>query len=185
MLKAVRGALFAALLVAVDQLTKHLAVAGLYKSKRGSIELIPGVLSLQYLENRGAAFGLMQNRTWIFVLFAALVIGAGSYMYLKCPSGRHYLPLRLCIAALAAGALGNLIDRLARGYVVDFIYFSIINFPIFNVADICVSVSVTILLVLILFVYKEDELTHMIRKDEKKGHAAALDETGRKEDNHE
>ena len=149
------GILQAAILVAADQLTKHLARQKLLLSGRGSIELIPGVLSLHYLENRGAAFGMLQNRAPVFAIFAVLVILAACFFYGKIPSGRRFLPMRIAVIGLMGGAAGNLIDRIFRGYVIDFIYFSLIDFPVFNVADICVSLSVVLLLVLILFFYRE------------------------------
>ena len=146
--------LFAAA-VLLDQITKWLAYTRLRSV--WSVPLIPGVLELQYLENRGAAFGMLRNRQWIFILFA-LVIMAGCALYgSRLPKGRHFMPLRLCLVFLSAGALGNMIDRIVHRFVIDFIYFKIINFPIFNVADIYVTVSITVLVVLILFYYKDQE----------------------------
>lgn len=139
-------------LAAFDQLTKYLAYRDLFQSGAEAFVLIPGVLEFRYLENRGAAFGMLQGCSWIFGVFALLVILLAAYVYLRCPSGRHHLPLRVAMTGLAAGALGNLIDRLFRGYVIDFIYFSIIDFPIFNVADILITLSAAILVVLIAFV---------------------------------
>ena len=75
------------------------------------------------------------------------------------PYQKKFIPLRIVLTILAAGAIGNFIDRITAGYVVDFIYFEIINFPIFNVADIYVCISVIILMYLLIFHYKEEELT--------------------------
>ncbi len=148
--------LFCAALL-LDQFTKYLA-AGRLKGAAPRV-LIPGVLQLQYLENRGAAFGMLQNRQWIFIAFALVMILVCAVYVLKLPAGRRYDPLRLCLVFLGAGAAGNLADRIVRGYVVDFIYVSAIDFPVFNVADIYVSCSVVVLVILVLFVYngKEDE----------------------------
>ena len=141
--------------VLLDQITKYIAYVYLKPVHRASI--IRGVLELQYLENRGAAFGMLQNRQWIFILFA-LIILIGCFIYSRrLPVTRDYLPLRLCLLFLGAGALGNMIDRVAHIYVIDFIYFSIIHFPIFNVADIYVSVSVTVMVILVLFFYKDTD----------------------------
>ena len=143
--------------VLLDQVTKWLAYTRLRSV--WSVPLIPGILELQYLENRGAAFGMLRNRQWIFILFA-LVIMAGCVWYgSRLPHTRRFTPLRLCLVFLSAGALGNMIDRIAHKFVIDFIYFKIINFPIFNVADIYVTVSVTLLVILILFYYKDQEFT--------------------------
>ena len=144
------------LLVLCDQLTKIAAIESL--KNKPAIELIPGVFQLQYLENRGAAFGMMQNQRFFFLIITVVVLGIMVYLYSLTPVTRRYLPLRLCMVFLAAGAAGNFIDRLLRGYVVDFFYFSLIDFPIFNVADIYVTVTFFVLVLLIFFYYKEEDL---------------------------
>jgi signal peptidase II len=80
------------------------------------------------------------------------------YIFVRIPSGSYMLPIRVLIPVVTAGAIGNFIDRLMFGYVRDFLYFSLINFPIFNVADIYVTCSVFVLAYLILFHYKEEDL---------------------------
>ena len=147
------AALFAAA-VLLDQVTKYLAFR--YLKPVRTFPLIRGVLELQYLENRGAAFGMLENLQWIFILFALLIMTGCLFYGRSLPDERRYDPLRLCLLFLSAGALGNLIDRIAHQYVIDFIYFKIINFPVFNAADIYVSVSVTVLVVLVLFFYKDE-----------------------------
>ena len=143
------------LLVFLDQYTKFLAVT--YMKPRGAVSLIPGVLELRYLENRGAAFGMLQNRQWVFVVFAIVCIIVCAWIGLRLAvSGRHTAS-RICLAILAAGAAGNLIDRISRGFVVDFIYFSLIRFPVFNIADVCVSLSTVALVILVLFFYRDEE----------------------------
>ena len=143
-----------AVLVFLDQYTKYLASA--FLRPKGAILLIPGVLELRYLENRGAAFGILQNRQWVFIVFAfACIIICGVILYRLAAAGRHAAS-RVCLAFLAAGAAGNLIDRRSHGYVIDFIYFSLIHFPIFNLADVYVSLSTVALVVLVIFFYKEE-----------------------------
>lgn len=142
------------ILVFLDQYTKYLAET--FLKPKGYVTVIPGVLELRYLENRGAAFGILQNRQWIFVVFAiCCVILCCWYVFRLAAEDRH-LASAVCLSVLAAGASGNLIDRVARGSVIDFIYVSLIHFPVFNVADICVSVSTIVLVFLVLFYYKED-----------------------------
>lgn len=149
------GLVWTAVLLAVDRLTKQYAQDVL--RPEGPLVLIPGILQFQYLENRGAAFGILQNRQALFSA-AAMIASAGSfYFYAKSPEGKRFLPFRISMIGICSGALGNMIDRLSRGYVTDFIYFSGIDFPIFNVADICVSLSVILLLILVLFVYREED----------------------------
>lgn len=147
--------------IGLDQLTKHLAVYFL-KGKE-AIVLIPGCLQLQYLENRGAAFGILQNKQWVFWILTAVFLFIALLFYRKVPKNRHYLPLILTVDILVAGAIGNFIDRISQKYVVDFIYFSLIDFPIFNVADIYVTLSVIALILLIFFHYKEEDFSFLKR----------------------
>lgn len=142
-------------LLLIDQLTKWLAVVTL-KDKEPFI-IIDGVFQLCYLENRGAAFGMLQNRQVIFVAGAVVIFLIVAFLYAKMPQNRRYLPLRICAVFLCAGAIGNMIDRLRLNYVVDFFYFNLIDFPIFNVADCYVVAACIFFVLLILFYYKEDD----------------------------
>ena len=151
--------LLMAVLVAADQFTKYLAVIKL--KDQPSFDIIGGVLELSYLENRGAAFGMLQNQKIFFVFVAVLFLCAIVYVLLKAPSQNKYNSLHFLLVMIAAGAVGNLIDRLRLDYVVDFIYIVLINFPIFNVADMYVTISTAILVVLMLFVYKEDDFAFL------------------------
>lgn len=153
------------LLIVFDQFTKLWAIDAL--KGKPPIVWIKGVFELQYLENRGAAFGLMQDQRWLFLICVILVVGAAGYFYLRLPSSRRYTPLRIIAVALVAGALGNAIDRIFRGFVVDFFYFSLINFPVFNVADIYVTVSMACFLVLFFFYYKEEDFKCLSAKKDK------------------
>lgn len=141
-------------LLLLDLFTKNLATN--FLREKPAVPLVPGVLKLQYLENRGAAFGIMQNAQFFFSLVAIVaIIGIVYFRYLT-PRTRHYRPLRVLLLFIIAGAMGNLIDRLSLNYVRDFIYFSLIDFPVFNVADIYVSVATFLLVILILFYYRDE-----------------------------
>ena len=94
-------------------------------------------------------------------ILSVLIVGVITYVIIKMPRTRHMLPFFAVLTVLASGALGNFIDRLTLGYVRDFIYFKLINFPVFNVADIYVTVSVVCFTVLILFYYKEDDFSFL------------------------
>ncbi len=144
------------LLTAADLFTKHLAVLHLKDSE--PIVLIPGALQLRYLENRGAAFGVLQNQRIFFAITGIAFLLAVVWYLKKIPAESKYRVLRAVLVVVAAGDVGNLIDRVRLGYVVDFIYFSLINFPIFNVADIYVTVGTAVLFILVIFVYKEEDL---------------------------
>lgn len=150
------------LLVLADQFTKLLAVRHLKDQE--SLVLVKGVFELHYLENRGMAFGLLQNQRGFFVIATTLALLAAVYFYYIVPKTKRYFPIQICIVFLTAGALGNFIDRILLGYVVDFFYFSLIDFPIFNVADIYVTVTFAVLVLLIFFYYKEEDLEVFTRK---------------------
>lgn len=153
------------LLLALDQLTKYLAYV--YLRGGASLALLPGVFELRYLENQGAAFGMMEQLQWLFILFALVISAAALWLYLRTPDEPRFLPLRILCITLTAGAIGNMIDRILHHYVIDFLYFSLINFPIFNVADIYVCVSTAVLLLLILFYYREEDLDRLMGKKSK------------------
>ncbi|KIR01773.1 Lipoprotein signal peptidase [Lachnospiraceae bacterium TWA4] len=137
-------------------MTKYLAV--LHLKNQAPIEIIPSVFELNFTTNKGAAFGILQNHQMVFAVLTMIVLVVLLFMYLKIPRVKKYLPLDLSILVLIAGAIGNLIDRLYLSYVVDFLYFKLIDFPIFNVADMYVTCSVILLAILILVVYKEEDL---------------------------
>ena len=145
-----------AITVFVDQWTKNLAV--LHLKDQTPITIIEGVFKLQYLENRGAAFGLLQDQRLYFYFSMLLIAVFVVWFYLRVPMTRKYLPLRICAVFVLSGGLGNFIDRVRLNYVVDFFYFELIDFPIFNVADIYVTVTMFVLLYLIFFYYKEEDL---------------------------
>ena len=150
------GAILSIVLIWLDQFTKHLAVLGLRGGR--PFVLLPGVFELRYLENRGAAFGLLQGQKFFFIFIALLVLCVILYVIIKAPYQKQYIKLHMALVLIASGAAGNVIDRIRYDYVVDFLYFSLINFPIFNVADIYVTLASIYLVILLLFVYKEADL---------------------------
>ena len=148
--------LIVAVLLVFDQFTKYLAVQRL--QGKDAFVLIKGVLELNYLENRGAAFGMLQNQKVFLVGVAVLFILAIGYVLIKLPSDKKYVWLHLLLTVIVAGGLGNMVDRIRLEYVVDFIYFVLIDFPIFNVADIYVVTATFGMVFLLLFVYKDEDL---------------------------
>lgn len=149
-------AIIVAVLLAFDQFTKHLAIIHL-KDKPAYV-LIDGVLELQYLENRGSAFGILQNQKF-FILFVGIVfLFVVLFFLFKLPEQKKFCILHILLAAIIGGGIGNMVDRFRLDYVVDFISFVLINYPIFNVADIYVVVATIGLFILFLFVYKEKDL---------------------------
>lgn len=159
MVYGIGGFIGTMILTLFDQWTKHLAVVHL--ANNNPLVLIPGVFELRYLENRGAAFGIMQNKIWIFAILTIIYLCAVVWIFFKIPRVKRYRMLHIIAVILTAGALGNFIDRIRLGYVVDFFYFSLIDFPIFNVADIFVVISFILLAICILFVYKDDDFAFL------------------------
>ena len=148
--KYVLPILFVLVLLGIDQFTKYLAVVHLQPIRE--IVLIDGVFSLFYHENAGMAFGLFQGGRWVFVGLTVVALAGFVYFYISLPKTRYHNVMRLFLLILIGGALGNFVDRLIQGYVVDFFYFSLINFPIFNVADVFLVVAVFGLAIMLLFV---------------------------------
>jgi len=156
--------LFFILLVILDQITKNLAVV--YLKDKPAYVIWDGVFELHYLENSGAAFGMLQNQKILFVTIAAVILILIGYVLIKLPRNRHYAMLEILLVLIASGAVGNMIDRVQFNYVVDFFYFKLIDFPIFNVADIYVSVSCVLLAILVIFFYKDDDFDFLGKKKE-------------------
>ena len=149
------------ILVMLDQAAKSAVVTHL--KGKDDIILIENVLQFHYLENRGAAFSMLQNATFVFVIAAILMFAAICYVFFKLPDGKKYIPWHIFLTLIAAGGIGNLIDRIRLTYVIDFIYFSLINFPVFNVADICVTLGVAFICIFILFVWKDEDMRFLSR----------------------
>ncbi len=150
------------LLIALDLWTKAIAQSVLCGSQ--PIELIPGALELRYLQNTGAAFSLLENAQWLFILIAAAVTVLIGVLLWRMPKTRRYLPLAVSLLFISAGAVGNLADRIRLGYVRDFIYISLIHFPVFNVADMYVTIATAVLALLILFYYKDEDFAFLHAK---------------------
>ena len=156
-----KGCIIIFILTFLDQGSKYLALTRLKDSS--DVILIPRVLQLHYLENRGMAFGLFEGKIPVFVILCCVFFCAFFYVYARIPRTGYYLPLSITSLVMVSGALGNFIDRVFRNYVVDFIYFSLIDFPVFNMADIYVVCSGILLVILVCFKYKSDEDYHFLR----------------------
>ena len=150
------------MLVLLDQVTKKLALSKL-KGKE-PFKLIKNVLHLDYVTNEGAAWGVMSGKQTLFIIITSIILVVIIYIYIKTPKTKYYLPFRISLVLLLSGAIGNLIDRIINNYVHDFIYFILIDFPIFNVADCYVTISAFMLIILTLFVYKKDDDFAFLRR---------------------
>lgn len=166
------------LMVTIDQITKYLAVAFLKDKK--PFPIIKDVFELQYLENRSAAFGMdpisllhkmfdfqvfndnpelfLQTKMIFFVILTIAAVLLFIFVFTRIPEKKKFVFMDIVFISFTAGAIGNFIDRVVNQYVIDFLYFKLIDFPIFNVADIYVTVAAFAMVFLILFFYKEKDL---------------------------
>ena len=161
----VADAVIAVVLLVFDQFTKYLAIEKL--KGNAPYVLIEGVLELDYLENRGSAFGMFQNQK-VFLLLVGIVFMLFLLILLwKLPEQKKFCIMHILLAVIIAGGVGNMIDRFRFSFVVDFISFVLINYPIFNVADIYVVLATIGLFIVFLFVFKESDLQFLSfrRKD--------------------
>ena len=152
-------ALFAAAIVAADQFTKYLTVANI--PLYADVPFLPGIVQLTYVQNTGAAFSSFEGQQWLFALIFAVLTVLVIWEYRK-----KAMPFstfeRWCIAAIYGGGLGNMIDRVRLGYVVDMIETEFMRFPVFNVADCFITCGCIAMIVSLLLINKE------FWKDEKK-----------------
>lgn len=139
-------AVAAVVLLVIDRLTKIWAVDTL---SQGGSDLIPGVVGFTLVYNKGASFGMLEGMRWIFVAISAVICAVIIVYLIKYR--KHPAFEAATLGAILAGALGNAIDRIAFGYVVDFIKVEFIDFPVFNVADICITVGILIWILFIFF----------------------------------
>lgn len=162
-------AILAVLLVIGDQLTKLAVRAGIPLG--GSVPFIPGVLELTYVQNTGAAFSILRSHTWLLTLTSAVVVLVICYLivkgFFKNALGRWAAMLVL------AGGMGNLIDRAVFGCVTDMLKTTFIDFPVFNVADCCITVGVPLLFLYVLLYVGRDE-----KKEDKADESAQLPSDG-------
>lgn len=177
MKQRVKHFIYFIILILVDQASKYWVRTNLKDNE--PISIIHNVLNLQYHENTGAVWGIMSGKVNFLIILTMVIFLLLVYLYYKIPNDKKYNPLKIISVFIMAGALGNLIDRLFLNYVVDFIYFKLINFPIFNIADSYLTVSSILLLILALFYYKDDDLEfldHIFLK-KKKEHTGDKDNT--------
>ena len=156
--------IIAVILVAVDQIVKNWAAETLVK---GDIAIIENVLYLKYAENTGVAFSMFSDNRWILVILTSVMLAAVLAFFL---SGKVSGKLEVfSLSLLLSGGVGNLIDRISLGYVIDYIDVRIINFAIFNIADICICVGAFLLCVAVYFSDRKE-------KEEKQEKANEFDE---------
>lgn len=140
-----------ALFIAADILTKYAVTSNM--SVGSTIPLIDGVFHLTYVRNTGAAFSMLSGqRVFLILLPVVIIVALLIYVIVKKPRSKLLL---LSFSMIISGGIGNLIDRIRLGYVIDFFDFRLINFPVFNVADIWVTVGGALFIILLLFSKEE------------------------------
>lgn len=152
--------LLSVFLIFIDLFTKRMAVNFL---KDGTIiEVINGVLRFNYVENTGAAFGILKNMRWFFILITFILVIVLIHWFEKSFFKNNFL--RTGMVLIISGAIGNLIDRVLLGYVVDFIDFYLIKFPVFNVADCFICIGALIISIHYIF-FEKDTKNEQREKD--------------------
>ena len=151
-------------LILLDQGTKLWALTSLKPIH--NMTLVEGFMDLTFVENRGVAFGMFSGQRWFILLLTGIIAVGLIWFYVTMPKKKEYFPLRVSLVLVLSGAIGNIIDRLFRGYVVDFFEFTFFEWPVFNVADIYVVVGVILLALMIVFVVKDEDLELKKKKDE-------------------
>ncbi len=147
-------------LVGIDQFTKYLAT--MHLKDQAPYVVMEGVFELRYLENRGAAFGMMQGQYMLFYVLTVIMTIFILWEIKRLFKNPKYRPFVLTLLLVLSGAIGNFIDRISLQYVVDFFYFKLIDFAIFNMADSYITIAVILFILLVLFYYKEEDLDYMI-----------------------
>lgn len=161
----IMDAIILIVLGAIDRLTKLYAVKALKDHPSRSV--INGILEFHFLDNTGASFGLLKNEKAFFILISAIILMVIVYLFIRMPGKRKYIKAHIALSLIATGCAGNTLDRILYSYVVDFIYFNSINFPVFNVADIYISVATVMIIFFLFFCYKEDDLNFLRFKEKK------------------
>lgn len=137
-------------LIALDFAVKAWVVANIPLG--GLHELIPGVISLTHIRNTGAAWSMFEGQQWFFYITTIVALGVVAFLW---RDSKHKPVYRLGLSFILAGAIGNFIDRVSQQYVTDMFQLDFINFPIFNVADMCLTVGVILVIVYMIFLDKE------------------------------
>ncbi len=156
------SALIIALLVVIDQISKVIAYNTLAVNGNAST-IKNAVFSFYYVENTGISFSMLNSKMALIIVITTIILICLLYVLIKTPKTLYYMPFSITLSVIVAGAIGNLYDRIFRGYVIDFIMLEFIDFPVFNFADICVCVGLVILVILIFFRYKDKDFEFIFR----------------------
>ena len=167
--------IFIIALIALDQVTKIVARTTLADSP---VALIDGVFEFKLVYNTGVAWGMFGSSPIVITCIAVLIMIVVAFVYLRIPMDNKRLKaFRILLIMIFSGAAGNIVDRIFLSAVTDFLYFKLINFPVFNVADIYVTVSGILVAILLIFYYKEEDLDFLKFKRKKNNESVEQDTT--------
>ncbi len=151
------------LVIGADQVSKYLVLQNIDMYEK--VDVIPGLFHFTYIENKGAAFGMLSEHRWVFLAVSTVAIGAFLFYMIK------YRPkdklLNVAIAMVVGGGIGNMIDRVARGSVVDFIDVDFMSFYVFNIADIFVCVGCGLMILYLIISEIKETKAKKAEKQEK------------------
>lgn len=159
-LKITLFSVFSAILVFFDQVTKNIAKNTFINNPK---VIIKDILELNYTENNGAAFGVLKNQFVLFYIITLLVILFILFFVYKTKINSKYMPIMFSTLLIFSGSIGNLIDRINNNYVIDFIYFKLIDFPLFNLADCYITIGASLIIILFIFFYKEEDFDYVFK----------------------
>lgn len=151
-------------LIAVDRVAKY--CAGIYCKKDNYI-VFENIFEITFLENYGGAFGILNNQRFFFVFISALFVCLILFLIFAMPNHKKFNTLNIWLAFVLSGTVGNMIDRIIYGYAVDILYFPVINFPVFNLADIFISLGMIFTVIIVLFRLKEKDFEFLNFKQNK------------------
>lgn len=149
------------ILVFLDQLSKYFIVQNM--RLYDSIPVIKDIFEIHYIRNSGAAWGIFKDKQIFFYICFIFVLILGCMFYIRCMKAERFKDIRILLVLILAGGAGNFIDRIRFQYVIDFLYFKLIDFPVFNIADCYVTIGFFILIFLLLFKYKEDDIEFLTK----------------------
>jgi len=140
--------IIAAAVIILDQYSKY--IISTHMEMYESFNFIKYILNITYLTNTGAAFGVLKDHRWIFIILSVVAIIIMAAMLVYFIKKKNFFWLQIALALMISGGIGNMIDRIYHGYVVDFLEFDFVNFAIFNIADSCVTIGCVICIIFII-----------------------------------
>lgn len=157
--------LFSLFIFAGDRVSKYFVFIRL--KDHPNYPVFPNKLDLIYVENSGAAFGLLKDQKYFFLMLTGFLLIITLYIIIKTPAKRAYIILHLALILICAGSLSNSMDRLLYDAVIDFIHINYSILPVFNLSDLFVTLGTLTLIIIFLFKYKEDDLNFLRFKEKK------------------